>query len=138
MKKQNVISNTRQYSLLFFRYTPPQYTCRPSWECCLEQVFHGEPVSACSFKKELHRRRYQACNLLKRNSIRDHFLQIFLSFKTHLRTLVRSSFLVALQTVYCQPAIQLKGSSRNFQNDYFLEHTNAQSCKMQKFFLLLY
>ena len=39
---------------------------------------------------------------------RGHFLEVFASFKAHLRNLVRSLFLVALQTECCKPATPVK------------------------------
>ena len=39
----------------------------------------------------------QVCKFLIRNAIRDHFLEIFSSFKPTLRNLVRSSFLEAFK-----------------------------------------
>ena len=90
-----------------------------SVSCCLEQLLFSEPVSARFRRKKLHIGSYfrsfkntqgWSCSLrvfkfLLKNPIRDHFPEIFsVTFKTLLRNLVRSSFLVALQIVWCKPA----------------------------------
>ena len=93
-----------------------------SFSCCFEQLFCREPVSTCLCRQNttwdvisgvLKTRRAegcssQACNLLKKNSIRDPLPEIFCMFQSAFKNLVRSSFLVALHNVYCKSTARNK------------------------------
>ena len=67
---------------------------------------------------------------------RGHFLEVFASFKAHLRNLVRSLFLVALRTEYCKPATLLKGEFSKFLEKPFFGTYHARvsffSTELQK------
>ena len=93
-----------------------------SCSCCLEQLFRRKPVSACFCRKKLVRRPYlrilkarktescslQGCFCLKGNPLGIPSWKNSVSFKAPFRNLVRSSFLVALQTVDFNPATPVK------------------------------
>ena len=69
-----------------------KYTFRPSWKvlAAVESCYSLEnPLAPASEE-------------------RKSIVEISVRFKAHLRNLVRSSFLVALQTVYCKPATPVK------------------------------
>ena len=49
-------------------------------QATIEQLLCREPVSACFCREELHRTFLQTCGLLKKSTIKYHFLEIFCKF----------------------------------------------------------